>query len=412
MGQLCKNKEICGSCSWSHISYDKQLIQKLSDINGSFKLKGLTLQCKTILPSVKLEHYRNRMDFVIDFEGRVGMRQKDKWWKVIDDHTCFLADVKIEELFTHVRDWTKTAGLSFYDRRAHTGLLRYATIRTTSTGESMIIIVTSKPSDDAERSQIESNLANLASLANPSTLIWSINDTDADTSFGTTLQTISGNGCIEEEISSLHFDQREKSSSEIENEGRSLAPLEMKQSFKYRISPNAFFQTNSFMSGSLLDTVKTFCGDVKDKTGLDLYCGTGFFSIALANESKQMIGVELNAEAIDDAKINAELNNVQVNYFAAPTENYDWSIHNADVVILDPPRSGMHDRALADILRIKPKTIVYVSCNPKNFAREMVQLQEIYNVTQMTAIDLFPHTPHVELITKLELKPHVISSDR
>jgi tRNA/tmRNA/rRNA uracil-C5-methylase (TrmA/RlmC/RlmD family) len=117
-----------------------------------------------------------------------------------------------------------------------------------------------------------------------------------------------------------------------------------------------------------------------------------------------MIGVELNAEAIEDAKINATLNNVSPEFFAAPTEDYDWSKHNADVVILDPPRSGMHDRALADIIKHKPKTIIYVSCNPKNFAREMVQLQEIYNVTAMKAIDMFPHTPHVELITKLELK--------
>ena len=387
MVQLCPNKEVCGSCSWSHISYDKQLIQKLSDINGSFKLKGLTLTCKTILPSKKLEHYRNRMDFVIDFEGRVGMRQKDKWWRVIDNHTCFLADVKIDELFEKVRTWTQTAGISFYDRRAHTGLLRYATIRTTSTGESMITIVTSKPGDDSEDVLIRSSLSNLSDTINErvptrgtptidSTLVWSINDTDSDTSFGTTLHTISGNGWIEEKI----------------------------DEFTYRISPNAFFQTNSFASGMLLETVKRFCGDVKDKTVLDLYCGTGFFSIALASEAKHMIGVELNAEAITDAKVNASLNNVTPEFFAAPTENYDWSIHNADLVILDPPRSGMHDKALADILRIQPKTIIYVSCNPKNFAREMVQLEKIYRVTDMTAIDMFPHTPHVELVTRLELK--------
>ena len=316
------------------------------------------------------------MDFVIDFEGRVGMRQKDKWWRVIDNHTCFLADVKIDELFEKVRTWTQTAGISFYDRRAHTGLLRYATIRTSSTGESMITIVTSKPTDETENSLVLSSLSNLSDLSNPSTLVWSINETDSDTSFGTILHTISGNGWIEEKI----------------------------DGFTYRISPNAFFQTNSFASGMLLETVKRFCGNVKDKTVLDLYCGTGFFSIALASEAKHMIGVELNAEAIADAKVNASLNNVTPDFFAAPTENYDWSIHNADLVILDPPRSGMHDKALADILRIQPKTIIYVSCNPKNFAREMVQLEKIYRVTDMTAIDMFPHTPHVELVTRLELK--------
>ena len=124
----CPNPDVCGSCRWSHIPYDKQLKQKLSDINGSFALKELDLQCETIIPSPKTDHYRNRMDFVIDFEGRVGMREKGKWWRVIDDHTCFLADKKIDDLFSHVRTWTPTAGLSFFDRKAHTGLLRYAVI--------------------------------------------------------------------------------------------------------------------------------------------------------------------------------------------------------------------------------------------------------------------------------------------
>ena len=393
MSSLCKNKELCGSCAWSHIPYEKQLIQKLSDINGSFKLKGLSLRCEEIVPSPKLEHYRNRMDFVINFEGLVGMRQKDKWWKVLDNHTCFLADDQIDAMFTPVRTWAQTCGLSFYDRRSHVGLLRYATIRATRTGQAMVIIVTSKPVDDVEKQLVLEKLNGLGEIiaagsGDPThiTLVWSINETDADTSFGTELTTISGLGYIEETIGGTN----------------------------YRISPNAFFQTNSYASHLLLDTVKTFCGDVSDKRVLDLYCGTGFFSIALASQSLppakggvgggSVIGVELNAEAIEDAKINAKINNVSPTFIAAPTEDYDWSEHKPDLIILDPPRSGMHDRALADILKNPPQTIIYVSCNPKNFAREMVLLEKIYNVTAMKAIDMFPHTPHVELVTKLERK--------
>lgn len=323
------------------------------------------------------------MDFVINFEGLVGMRQKDKWWKVIDNHTCFLADEQIDAMFAPVRTWAQTCGLSFYDRRSHVGLLRYATIRATRNEQIMVIIVTSKPADDGERQLILEKLEVLAGTISVgsgdpthNTLVWSINETDADTSFGTELTTISGLGYIEETIGGTN----------------------------YRISPNAFFQTNSYASHILLDTVKQFCGDLTDKRVLDLYCGTGFFSIALAPAAKEMIGVELNAEAIADAKINAELNHVSPEYFAAPTEDYDWSQHKPDLIILDPPRSGMHDRALADILKNPPQTIVYVSCNPKNFAREMVLLEKIYNVTAMKAIDMFPHTPHVELVTKLERK--------
>ena len=170
---------------------------------------------------------------------------------------------------------------------------------------------------------------------------------------------------------------------------------------QYRISPQAFFQTNSFAAPILLSTVKEFCGDLTNRTLLDLYCGTGFFATALASNAKRTIGVEISIDAIADSKINADLNGVTIDYHEAKTEDFDWSTFSADVVILDPPRSGMHDKALVDVLRIQPKTIVYVSCNPKNFAREMVQLQSVYRVEAMRAIDMFPHTPHVELVSKL-----------
>lgn len=373
MVSLCPKKEVCGSCSWSHIPYEKQLEQKISDINGSFKLKGLSLLCKDILPSPKLEHYRNRMDFVIDFEGRVGMRQKDKWWKVIDDHTCFLADSRIDVLFQIIRTWVHKSGLSYYDRKTHQGVLRYAVIRATSIGQTMLVIVTSEPKDDVERSSVLSNLSNLSNFVNSSSIIWSINKTDSDVSFGTELCTISGNGWIEESIDNI----------------------------TYCISPNAFFQTNSSTSPLLLEIVKKFCGDLTNKTVLDLYCGTGFFSIAMASNAKKMIGIELNSDAIHDAKINAEQNGIKPEFIVATTESFDWSIYNPDIIILDPPRSGMHDQALRDLLVYQPKEIIYVSCNYKNLAREMVQLQSVYDVAEMIAIDQFPHTPHVELITKL-----------
>lgn len=374
--ELCPNKEVCGSCKWSHIPYEKQLQQKLSDINGSFALKELTLECTEILPSPATEHYRNRMDFVIDFEGRVGMRQKGKWWRVIDDHHCFLADQQIERLFTGVREWTHRAGLSFFDRKAHTGFLRYAVIRATLAGETMITLVTSAPADDAEKAAVEEAFADLVAAATPTTLIWAINNTVSDVSVGDELHVMHGPGYIEEEINGLRF----------------------------RITPNAFFQTNSAGAAVLMDTVREFAGDVCGKTVMDLYCGSGFFGVALAGEAAKTIGVEIVPEAIADARVNADLNNVDIEFTDAKTEEFDWMSAGAEVVILDPPRSGMHDKALADIIATLPPHIVYVSCNYKNFAREMVQLQEYYDVEAMRAIDMFPHTPHVELITSLRKK--------
>ena len=134
---------------------------------------------------------------------------------------------------------------------------------------------------------------------------------------------------------------------------------------------------------------------------LDLYCGSGFFSVALSPSAGKTTGIELVPEAIADARTNAELNNVEVEFHDAKTEEFDWKALGADVVILDPPRSGMHDKALKDVIEARPETIVYVSCNPKNFAREMVELQKYYQIESMRAIDMFPHTPHVELVTKL-----------
>ena len=368
MTSTCPQKEICGSCSWSHIPYDKQLTQKLSDINGSFALKKLDLRCEEIFSSPVKEHYRNRMDFAIDYQGHVGLKEKGKWWKVIDGHGCFLADKQIDELFTLVRDWVKSSGLSFYDRKGHTGLLRYAVIRSTSLGQTMVNIVTSSPRHCEEpRDEAIQKITSLPSVARNNgigTLIWSQNSTITDVSYGDKLETLTGPGYIEEEI----------------------------RGHRYRISPNAFFQTNPHGAALLLDTVEEFCGDLSGKTLLDLYCGSGFFSVALAPRAARTIGIEMVPEAIVDARVNAGLNNVNVEYHDAKTENFDWTSLGADVVILDPPRSGMHDKTLADILASPPAHIVYVSCNYKNFAREMIQLQKLYRVDAMRAIDMFP--PH------------------
>jgi 23S rRNA (uracil-5-)-methyltransferase RumA len=373
---LCPKKDVCGSCGWSHIPYDKQLTQKLSDINGSFALKKLDLRCKEILPSPITSHYRNRMDFVIDFEGRVGLRQKGKWWRVIDDHPCFISDENIEHIFYSVRKWTKNADLTFFDRKAHHGFLRYAVIRTTTTGESMLNLVTSAPVDDTEKHKFLDTTKSLLTDLEVTALIWSINHTISDVSFGDELTTLYGPGYIEEEING----------------------------FKYRITPNAFFQTNPRGAALLLDTVKEFAGDLTNKTLLDLYCGSGFFSIALASSAKRTIGVELNADAIRDARMHADLNDVAVEYHDAKTEDFDWMSFEANTVILDPPRSGMHDKALQHVLKAKPREIIYISCNYKHLARELVMLTEIYDVVVMRAIDMFPHTPHVETVVKLALK--------
>ncbi|MBI1908049.1 class I SAM-dependent RNA methyltransferase, partial [Candidatus Uhrbacteria bacterium] len=303
MASPCPKPDICGSCGWSHIPYDKQLKQKLSDINGSFALKKLDLRVDGIVASPKTEHYRNRMDFVINFEGAVGLREKGKWWRVIDDHACFLGDEKIDELFTVVRAWAQACGLSYFDRKAHTGLLRYAVIRATTLGETMVSIVTSAPADAAEAQAVEAALRDLADISKATTVVWAINHTITDVSFGDELRVITGDGVIHEVINGV----------------------------RYRISPNAFFQTNSYAAPALMDTVREFAGDLSHKTLLDLYCGTGFFAVAMAPLAARTVGVELVPEAIKDARMNAELNAVGVEFHDAKTEEFDWMRIGADV---------------------------------------------------------------------------------
>ncbi len=376
METLCPNKELCGSCGWSHIPYAKQLIQKLSDINFSLKLHQIPFECKAIIPSPKTNHYRNRMDFVIDFEGKVGLRQKGKWWKVIDDHTCFIADSHIEDLFHIVRDWVNHCELSFYDRKKFIGLLRYAVIRYMQSGQSMITIVTSKPIDNSEMDHIKSKLIKLSDLTKSTTLIWAINETTSDTSHGGTNQVIAGPGYITETING----------------------------FKYYISPDSFFQTNSYTSPILMDTVINMSGDISNQTVVDLYCGSGFFSFPLANKAKQVIGVESVQEAILDAKQSNLLNKTTINFICDKSENFNLGEYRPDILIVDPPRTGLSQTVINSILEVKPQTLIYVSCDYKRFSENSKQLLKNYSISEITAIDMFPHTPHVELVTKFQIK--------
>ena len=374
----CPNKEKCGSCSWSHIPYPAQLQQKLSDINGSFKKNNLLYKCDTIHPAPVTEHYRNRMDFAINYKGLVGLREKGKWWSIIDDHHCFISDKRIEELFSVSREWTKLAKLSFFDRKAHVGLLRYALIRVATTGESLLNIITSKPKDETEELQIKEQLSVLYSMtnSNPTSLVWGIVHSVSDVSRGDENIAIAGDPWITEKINN----------------------------YNYRINPTDFFQTNSRAAELLQTKVMDFVKETTPNICLDLYCGSGFFTIPLADIVPKPIGVELVPEAIETAKINAQLNKKNVEFFTSKTEEYNWTTLNPDTIIIDPPRAGLHDKVISDIKKNPPQNIVYVSCNYKALARELGILHDLYDVQKIEAIDMFPHTPHVEVVSLLSRK--------
>lgn len=368
----CPNKTQCGSCEYSEMPYQAQLDKKLLDINILLSNNGVI--CKTILPSPKTEHYRNKMDYVINFQRAVGLREKGKWWKVIDGHTCFIADESIENIFFKTRDWVKTTTLTCWDRKLYTGFLRFLVARVTTSGETLLTIVTSPPKDADEAIQAEKELLQLAEITGVSTLVWAINTTTSDVSFGTDLKTLKGSGSIVENINDI----------------------------KYRVTPNSFFQTNSHSAKVLQDIVVDFATKSNAQKVLDLYCGCGFFALALAKAGKTTYGIELVEDAIKDAKENATLNGLTATFKAELAEKMSWLTDSYDLIVLDPTRAGLHPKVLEGLLTKQPENIIYVSCNYKQFATELPKLLTKYYVADCVALDQFPHTPHVELIAWLK----------
>jgi 23S rRNA (uracil1939-C5)-methyltransferase len=376
MSDKCPNKKVCGSCEWSEMNYKDQLLKKLNEINLCFEQNGFDFRVREIKASPKESHYRNRMDFVIDYHGNFGLREKGKWWKVIDSHTCFISNEKIEEAFHICYQWVKNCGLSYADRKTHKGLLSYIVLRYSTLKELMVNVVTSSDFDEKDEKTIEEIEEKIKQLAEAIvsqdktlkvTVVWSINHTDSD---------------IEEEVNGI----------------------------RYVITPNAFFQTNSLSAENLQNVVLDFAKKTKADSILDLYCGSGFFTIPLSKISnsskteKRTLGIEIIKDAIDTARINAKNNSSLAEFRCEKSEDLSWQDIKADLVVLDPPRAGLHNKVLESLIEKKPNNIIYVSCNYLNFIKELKVFSSYYNVVDSVAVDMFPHTHHVELVTLMCLK--------
>ncbi len=370
----CPHADRCGGCKWQHLAYRFQTEQKLKLINRSLSEFDLVQRVDEIIPCPEPFYYRNRMDYAFGPDGELGLKEPGRWWAPLDLDTCFLLSKEGVEIMHRIRNWTKTTKLSFWNVKKHTGFFRNLIIREgKNTGERMVMLLTS---DQAELNKHHQNeLLNLLGDLT-SSIVWGINSSPADVSTPEQIKAIKGDLWIHEEING----------------------------FTYRIHPGSFFQTNSIMAAKLQDTVRDFCGDLTNKTLLDLYCGSGFFSIAFSGKYQRAVGIELDEFGITNAKTNAKLNGIEnVEYYVSKAENYDWIGHAPDVVILDPPRAGLHPKVIQTLTLALPKKIIYVSCNYQRFAEELPTLLNHYQINKIRALDLFPHTPHVELITELTL---------
>ena len=311
--------------------------------------------------------------------GALGFHVPRIFDKIIEIQECFLMDDINNQIRNNIRDFAEENNYSFYDIKQHTGWLRNIMIRYCSTGELMVNIVLGFD-DEKERNRLLDFV--LAKVPSITTLLYTINPKWNDTIYDLTPQVYSGKGYVMERL----------------------------EDFQFKIGPKSFFQTNTKQAENLYRITRDFAGLTGTEIVYDLYCGTGSIGIFLSKLAKKIIGVEVIAEAIEDANQNAALNHIShAEFFAGDVikicDDKFFAQHGKpDVVITDPPRVGMHEKLVIKLLEMAAPKIVYVSCNTATQARDLALLSEKYMVEKIQPVDMFPHTHHIECVVLLRLK--------
>ncbi|OGJ89113.1 MAG: 23S rRNA (uracil-5-)-methyltransferase RumA [Candidatus Raymondbacteria bacterium RifOxyA12_full_50_37] len=350
----CSHFPLCGGCAYQDLPYPQGQIGQKEEV-----LKRLFGFSVPVADSPIAFEYRNRMDFVCAF-GKIGLRERGKFYKVVDIEHCHLVHPKVSEALRAIREWLRQGDIKDHDYLKHMGYLRYIVCRVTQfTDDLMISFVTAN-----EEPHIVPIMEKTCSIA--TSVNWLVNDTLSETSFGRIVQSM-GKGYFTEKIGGL----------------------------LYRAGPNTFFQNNAHVAGKILEHITPFVsGNVAD-----LFCGVGTLSLVLASHCIHVTGVESEAESIRFAHENARENNVaNCSFVCSPVK--EWlatTTESFDTFVCDPPRSGMGNKIIKKILKLAPQSIVYVSCNPKSFADDMRFFSDAYALQDLQGFDMFPQTPHVEL---------------
>lgn len=366
----CPHAGLCGGCAWQHVAYDRQLKEKREAVERALAPVGLPVG--SIDPAVERFHHRNRMDYVFGPGGELGLKRPGRWNAHLDLATCLLLSSDGFEAVKRVKAWAHAHGLQPWDNASHAGYLRYLVVREgKATGERLAMLVTADGPLKAERELVET----LSPLC--TSIVHGINPTVTDLSIARTLRPLKGEALLRERVAGV----------------------------VYRIHPNAFFQTNTGMAGILLERVRELVLAGPHDRLLDLYCGGGFFSLALARHVRSALGIELDPQAIAEAARAAEENGIaNARYRAEAAEALSWEEEKPDVVIVDPPRSGLHPKVRRTLLAKRPPRIVYVSCGYKALAADLKELLTAYEAEPARCVDLFPHTPHIETVVHLKRK--------
>ncbi|MDP4239300.1 MAG: 23S rRNA (uracil(1939)-C(5))-methyltransferase RlmD [Bacteroidota bacterium] len=393
---VCAHFGICGGCKWQILPYPEQIRYKQQQVVDALTRIGkIELpEVSPILGSVRTEFYRNKLEFTFsnkrwktfeeiaegkefDTMNAVGFHIPGQFDKVLDIEKCWLQKDISNKIRNEIRRYALEHDLSFFDLRNQEGFLRTMMIRTTSTGELMLIMVFFHEDKEAQEALLKHIADHFPEITS---LLYIINSKANDTITDQEVLVFKGNECIYEEMEGLRF----------------------------KIGPKSFYQTNSEQAYELYKVARSFAQLGGDELVYDLYTGTGTIANFIAHQAKQVIGIEYVPEAIEDAVINSKLNNIENTLFFSGdmkdilNASFIEQHGKPDVIISDPPRAGMHEDVIKAILFAEPKRIVYVSCNPATQARDLNLLDSHYRVAAVQPVDMFPHTHHVENVVLLE----------
>ena len=367
----CKHFGLCGGCKLQNYDYVRQLAFKRRIVKQAFQRHGINAEVDKVYESKNLWFYRNRMDYVIGLHLEVGLRPPEKWFEVVDLDECYLLSPESNEILKTFKKAIREGKYEAFNTKTQSGFLRYLVIREGKfTSERMVNIVTF-----TGQFQGIDQLMNRIIKLGVTSFYWSINPKITDVSYGEELKNLYGTKYLREKI----------------------------LGYVFNIHPNSFFQTNSYQACQLVKFAQTLFNFRTSDKLLDLYCGTGLFAISLHGYVNEVVGLEIDSYAVECAKLNAIENDVKnINFIEGDAAKLSEFIKDVNLVVVDPPRPGMHPKTIKAILDLKPREIIYFSCNPETMARDISLLSKRYQIEgKVHPIDMFPHTPHVEAVVKL-----------
>lgn len=396
---FCEHYGVCGGCKWQCLKYEEQLKAKQQQVYDNLTRIGKVElpEFMPILGSKKTREYRNKLEYGFsnkrwltedevkqdvkyDVMDAVGFHISGAFDKILDINKCHLMDDLQNRIRNDIREYALQNGLVFYDLRQNSGLLRSMMLRNSNTGEFMLLIQFRIDTAE-EKEQALALLQHLADTFPEITSLLYVDNHKANDTFGDQeVHCFKGTDFIYETMEDL----------------------------KFKVGPKSFYQTNTDQAYELYSVARDFAGLTGNELVYDLYTGTGTIANFVAKKAKKVIGIEYVPEAIEDAKVNSEVNGIDNTLFFAGdmkdilNKEFIAQYGRPEVIITDPPRAGMHQDVIDTILFAAPQRIVYVSCNPATQARDLQLLDADYKVTKVQPVDMFPHTQHVENVVLLE----------